>query len=189
MSNNLLTPPNSFKSEFGWTITLAGGWTRMPGSGRDMVPTTSFPIVFTGPEYAQGTLTWMIAGDPIDQVIADRFRTMTLGVGPLDLEISRSIATPIFPLLGSLLDAQVVRLPDDVTALELVERIGEDRKGGYQLIIPLQGTINQPITFQRLCYYAPEKAFDSALPIVREMARSFHYESPYLMQEHPRLSL
>jgi hypothetical protein len=189
--NNLTKPSNIFQSEFGWAMTLVDGWKRMEGSGRGMVPSHSFPIVFSGPDNAQGTLTWMIVADPIDRLIADRFLTMTLAAGPLDLEVSRTIAEPIFPILGKLIDAQVIKLSDGHMGLELVERIvsadGVTQKCGYQFIVPLYGALNEPITFQRLCYYAPEQAFEQTLPDIKQMARSFHYERPFVLQEQPQV--
>jgi len=176
---NLAIADQEYSSEFGWVITLPAGWQNLQPGGDPNAPVPHHPIVFASADNWALSLTWMIAAGPVDKGIASDFLTRTMLEGPIDPSAVQRTVQEIFPAIGEINEAIVVKLPDGSKALELLETYWEAGSGqikrGYQLILPLRAGLEKAVTFQRLCFYAPRKEFSQRVAEVRKAARSFHY--------------
>lgn len=62
---------------------------------------------------------------------------------------------------------------------EVAEIRYSELKRRYQLIVPLDLPATYEPTFQRLCFYAPDRLFRDNLEAVQKIVRSFHYDRMY----------
>ncbi len=187
---NALQARHGYASEWGWRITLPNTWEKLESSSDAPLSRTA-ATVFSTPQDWSLSLTWMRAHRPISDGLRNRFQAMTMLTrkpGPNEI---LSIIGSVFPPIGVIIDAQVVKLPDGTRALEIVEAV-EDRstgvitRQGYQLfLLHYRGGITQlttasrfqttPVYLERLAFYADSNDFMRMLPEIVESARSFHY--------------
>lgn len=169
-------------SEFGWSISLPEGWYRQEGTGTDLVLTETYPITFASKDYPSCSLTWMAATGDTKPDTVSRFQVMSFMKGPVDPYDATALCNQIFPLLGELSAAEMIRLADNTDAFEVVETYsrGEENRVGYQLIFPLyRGGPGEPFNFQRLCFYCSEEQWEKGSDTVKAIARSFKQEQPF----------
>ena len=173
---------DEYVSEYGWAIDLPAGWEKLPDSGPGAIALHK-PVVFCRSDDYDLSLTWMVAGHPMSQAVADRFVTAVATLGPVDKPDIASIIQGTFPLIGEADKAEVIELADGSHALEVTEKYSDttstDMHGGYQLIWPVKDVSNYPLTFQRLCFYAPFRKFFGVIGTVRQAARSMRYLRPF----------
>jgi hypothetical protein len=168
-----------YQSNYGWAMSLPPGFELLPSSPGPVLAAHR-PVVFCDQQNYDLWLTWMIAGHPMKEESAHKFVAVTESKRPAPAEI-QEIAPTIFPIIGNVDSCAIVKLEDGSRALEVMETYQEEgvEKNGYQLILPLKGVANYPLTFQRICFYAPADDFKKRLPDIRAAARSFHYKRPY----------
>lgn len=164
-------------SPFGWQIQLIKDWKHL-----DPTILNDDAMVFCWSQDPTISMTWMLSGK-INADILAKYQVLTLLEGPKSLRESQSIVDAIFPLIGSIKEASVLKLNDSSRALETVESIrNEDdieHKCGYQLTFRLNSIFHDGARFQRICFYAAVDEFNKWLPSIRTMARSFHYVTAY----------
>ncbi len=127
------------------------------------------------------SLTWMVSGQPADELALLKFDRATMFAGRLDPEEAGEAVREIFPLVGHILSAAVVTLPDGQRALEYVETISANddlpvRKMTYSLILPYCASFGAPVHFQKLCYMATPLAFNLQFSEIVEAARSLQFK-------------
>jgi hypothetical protein len=166
---------NQYTSEYGWVITPPPDWAPLPQPAEPVLA-PHLPVVFSCEDDPDLSLTWMIAGHPVQEEVARKYLSVTAAERPALADLM-DIAAKVFPFIGKADSCEVVKLADGSRAIEVTETYLEDgeRKNGYQMILPVGDTSNCPSRFQRLCFYAPAAKFGAALPAVRAAARSFHY--------------
>ncbi len=166
---------DQYASEYGWVMSAPQGWEPLPLPPGPAISLNS-PVVFSCTDDSDLSLTWMVAGHPSTEVVARRFLPVTQGQRLATADLIE-IAPAIFPLIGTPDSCEIVELADGSRAIEVIETYLEDdeKKNGYQLILPLVDGSDCPRTFQRLCFYAPADKFSGNLAKVRSAARSFHY--------------
>ncbi|MDZ4837937.1 MAG: hypothetical protein SGJ27_29480 [Candidatus Melainabacteria bacterium] len=170
-----------YKSEFGWSMTLPPSWKRLARKNPDVYAPVA---VFSTPEDWTLSLTWMASRKKSDDDALIAFDSATMIPGALELTDAKQTAAQIFPLLGEIVRATAVQLPDGKRALELVEIICTDdakkvKKVCYSLILPRRqrGEYRNKLHFQKLSFIAPPDVFHEQIQTVVKAARSFHYPS------------
>lgn len=166
-----------YTSEYGWIIHLPKDWEPLPNAKGPSL-SVHRPVVFAHKDDSDLSLTWMVAGHPMNEVIAKKFLQVLNAHAPLRADLTVA-AQSIFPLIGTLDACEIVELTDGNRAIEVLETYDEEGGGelkkGYQLILPLAGAKNYPLMFQRLCFYAPADEFAKTILSIGTAARSFHY--------------
>lgn len=132
-------------------------------------------VVFGCADDWSASLTWMQSGRPIELSVASRFLSLTALSGRLPADDIRELLGHLFPAIGAVVEASAVTLPDGRQALEVLESFsqGDESKKGYQLIFPAPIRQGVAPSFQRLCFYAPDKQFDAVIADVRTACHSF----------------
>lgn len=168
-----------YKSEFGWTMTLPPSWRRLARKNPDVYAPVA---VFSTPEDWKLSLTWMASRKKSDDDALIAFDSATMIEGVIDVGDAKNAAAQIFPLLGEVVKARSVELPDGKRALEIVEIICSDdsskvNKVSYSLILPRRqrGQYRNKLHFQKLSFIAPPETFHNQIRAVAKAARSFHY--------------
>lgn len=167
-----------YKSEFGWSIALPPTWRRLSRTN----PDDRTPIaMFSTPEDWSLSLNWMVSPRGCDDDIVTAFDIATMLPGRVELMEASNVVNQIFPLVGKLIRAAAIVLPDGQRALEVVEAIAADgnpvEKLGYSLIFPrrVRGEYRNRVHFQRMSFIARQEIFHDRIPEVATAVRSFHY--------------
>jgi hypothetical protein len=166
-----------YVSELGWAISMPPDW-------RELQPAEEGydSAVLSRIDNPAISLTWMVS-QITEQAAADKFQTLTLSEGTKSPKETESLLERIFPLLGSVSKSSVLELADRSYAIEteeiLSDSFGNVETKGYQLVARLNSSYHKGPVFQRLCFYAPPEQFETWLPSIREMVRSFHYVRPF----------
>lgn len=170
-----------YKSEFGWAMTLPPSWKRLSRRNPDVYAPVA---VFSTPEDWSLSLTWMASRKKSDDDALIAFDSATMMAGPIDVNDAKKAVAQIFPLLGEIVKAKTIELPDGKRALELVEIIctndeSKVNKVCYSLILPRRqrGEYRNKLHFQKLSFIAPPEVFHEQIRTVVKAARSFHYPS------------
>jgi hypothetical protein len=169
----------NYKSEFGWSMALPPTWKRLSRKNPDVYAPVA---VFSTPEDWNLSLTWMASRKKSDDDALIAFDSATMMKGPLELNDAKQTAAQIGPLLGEIVRANAVELPDGKRALELIEIICSDdsstvKKVCYSLILPRRerGEYRNKVHFQKISFIAPPEVFHNQIRSVVKAARSFHY--------------
>ncbi len=173
---------DAFVSEYGWSMRVPQGFEQRKSGGGHNSLVKFEPISFSSTADRSTMLTWMVSGDSTDEDTALQFLAVTSAPGPIPLLDALQACCRIFPPIGQIDEAVVVELPDGRRGLELLETFSQpgssDVRRGYQLIVAdIRGQL-RTAHFERLCFYAPESAFDRLIDDVRDAARTFHRHQP-----------
>ncbi|MBX9671639.1 MAG: hypothetical protein K2X93_28880 [Candidatus Obscuribacterales bacterium] len=167
-----------YKSEFGWSIALPETWKRLSRTN----PDDRTPIAsFSTPEDWSLSLNWMVSPRGCDDDTVTAFDIATMLPGRVELMEASNVVNQIFPLVGKLIRAAAIVMPDGQRALEVVEAIGSPgnpvERLGYSLIFPrrVRGEYRNKVHFQRMSFFAPQEVFHDRIPEVAIAVRSFHY--------------
>ncbi len=169
-----------YTSEFGWSITMPDNWRRLKARHA----TSPAPVaVFSTPDNWSLSLSWMVSKYPVGMDAVSAFDSATMLEGRLDVNEATAVANEIFPLVGDIIRAATVTLPDGQRAIEIVETIRASESAPvekvlYSLILPAcrRGKDRSyPYFFQRLSFIAPPQEFNDKIAEVVKSARSFHY--------------
>lgn len=163
-----------FKSQHGWSIDLPPRWEALDPASPDAMETAR-NVVFGYADDWSASLTWMQPAKPVDVKVTSRFLAMTALNGRLPIDEIPDLLSTVFPVIGDVVEASAITLPDGRQALEVIEsyKQGEESKKGYQLILTVNTRHSQAPTFQRLCFYAPDQQFDQLIASVQKACQSF----------------
>jgi hypothetical protein len=180
----MISADTDFVSEFGWAIALPPNWSRREGTGSDLVLSPSYPVTFISDDIAPNSLTWMVLGGEVDAEATAEFEMTTMLPRPVDTRAAAALTQKFFSLMGSITNAEAVRLPDGTRALELTESFTDESaapdRAAYHLIVPLfSGGPGDPPAYQRLCYYSDADQFARTFNVIRAVCRSFQYRRPF----------
>jgi len=172
---------DSYKSEFGWSITLPETWKRLTRRN----PDDRTPVaVFSTPQDWSLALTWMIDKNQSDDETLTAFDTATMIPGRLQIEEGIEVAQKLFPRLGEVVRVTSIKLPDGKRALEIFEIIlskdeSKVEKVSYSLVLPRRkrGEYRNKVHLQRLSFVAPPQTFHERIHEIARTARSFHYKA------------
>jgi hypothetical protein len=167
------------KTEYGWSMNIPAGWERL-GEWVPGVMALTQAIVFAKSDETSISLTWMVRSYPVTEETVAAFTDATIHQEAPDGDTVAAIVNSIFPLIGNLDNAFIGTLADGTRVIETLESYAEGQiKCGYQMLMPLNLPDDYSPTFQRICFYAPQDAFERYLPDVRSAARSFRYDRPF----------
>jgi len=179
-----------YVSDLGWTMELPPGWQPMMRGQHTANMSKSWAVVFAAPDGWSLSLSWMAGAHPVDDATVISFRYLTSAIGPITNFDTEEVLKPIFPSLGEIERAAVLELRDGAKAVDIFESISaaghwEQRKG-YQMILPID-LPGESTYFQRLCFYAPARAFARLIPEVYQSIRTFHYIRRFGLDEETSL--
>lgn len=172
-----------FISLQGWGLSLPEGWEPMTlsKSQGETLNGGSSPIVFWSGVDPTVSITWTRSNRPISSSGWTTYCTATMLCGPIGSREAAVSIEDVCPVIGTIIEAEVVRLPDGNKALELIDEVKDDVTGlvikqGLHLILPMKMTEPGPLYMQRLMFYGEAARFKHLLPQLRKCMRSFNYK-------------